>query len=427
MGANANCCEKDENIEQIIQERNEIFNYSPEDDKIPDDASFVTNHGGEYPIETDEPANFQYEAKYPNLVDGEKIIIKNLGPDKIYENDDNGEDMNAEMAFNEEQSMYDMNNMKKGELMQIKQLFDLCNRNGIPRPCDDFNPKGYTMFYSENDPYFYCPTDGLSHNQLKIYNKENMNYIQIYQGDLNAQGQRHGQGKCTTPYYVLIGQWKNDQFSGWGRESRCNGDVFEGRYENGLLNGKGIFLNEKKCKYIGDFKNTRRWGKGELTTEKIHYEGDFYDNKMHGIGKIKFLRDGVLYHGTFKNDELDGEGMFIFRNGDVYKGPVKFGKMHGMGMYKSKNGKVYNGQFNMGKKMNERLEMYRAWKSMNYGVDPNQVNQANNLNQNTGLNDGNDINVANSVQNNFPDNLRGNSIRSDYRNNGFNLGTNNLE
>jgi LysM repeat protein len=98
-----------------------------------------------------------------------------------------------------------------------------------------------------------------------------------------------------------------------------------------------------------------------------------------------------------------------------------------MGMYKSKNGKVYNGQFNMGKKMNERLEMYRAWKSMNYGVDPNQVNQANNLNQNTGLNDGNDINVANSVQNNFPDNLRGNSIRSDYRNNGFNLGTNNID
>ena len=92
MGTNTNCCEKDENIEQIIQERNEIFNFSPEDDKIPDDASFITNQGGEYPIETEEPANFQYEAKYPNLVDREKIIIKTSGPDKIYENDDNGED-----------------------------------------------------------------------------------------------------------------------------------------------------------------------------------------------------------------------------------------------------------------------------------------------------------------------------------------------
>ena len=422
MGANANCCEKDENIEQIIQERNEIFNYSPEDDKIPDDASFITNHGGEYPNETEEPANFQYEAKYPNLVDGEKIIIKNLGPDRIYENDYD-EDLNAEAAFNEEQQMYDMNNMKKGELMQMKQLFDLCNRNGIPRPCDDFNPKGYTMFYSEDDPYFASETEGLLHNQLKIYNKDNMDYIQIYQGDLNSSGQRHGQGKCTTPYYVLIGQWKNDQFSGWGRESRCNGDVFEGRYENGVLNGKGIFLNEKKSKYIGDFKNTRRWGKGELTTEQIHYEGDFYDNQMHGKGRIQFLRDGVQYQGTFNKDWIDGYGMFIWRNGDMYKGQVKFGKMHGNGIYKYKNGKIYKGNFNMGKKMNDRIDMYRAWKSQNYGVDPNKVNHDE---QNQQINDEIDMNQANDNQNNIMNNnIGGNSVRSDYRNNGFNLGNNN--
>ena len=29
--------------------------------------------------------------------------------------------------------------------------------------------------------------------------------------------------------------WKEDKFSGWGRESRCNGDVFEGKFEDGLL------------------------------------------------------------------------------------------------------------------------------------------------------------------------------------------------
>ena len=92
MGTNANCCEKDEIIDQIIQERKEIFNYSPEDDKIPDDASFITNHGGEYPNETEEPANFKYEAKYPNLVDGEKIIIQNLGPEHILQTEDDDED-----------------------------------------------------------------------------------------------------------------------------------------------------------------------------------------------------------------------------------------------------------------------------------------------------------------------------------------------
>ena len=177
MGVNPNCCEKDENLDLIIKERNEIFGYSPEDDKIPDDASFITNHGGEYPNETEEPANFKYEAKYPNLIDGEKIIIKNLGQDKIYKNDE--DDFIDDTNYNEEQNMSTLNNMKKNELMQMKQLFDLCNRNGKPRPCDDFNPKGYTMFYPEEDPYFYIEKEGLIPNQLKIYNKDNMNAIQM--------------------------------------------------------------------------------------------------------------------------------------------------------------------------------------------------------------------------------------------------------
>ena len=30
------------------------------------------------------------------------------------------------------------------------------------------------------------------------------------------------------------------------KKKRKNADVFEGRYENGYLNGKGIFLNSKQ-------------------------------------------------------------------------------------------------------------------------------------------------------------------------------------
>ncbi len=302
--------------------------------------------------------------------------------------------------------MYQLNNVKKGELMKIKNLIDLCNRNGKPRPCDDFDPKGYKMFYPEDDPYFASEADVI-HNQLRIYNKEDKNNIQIYQGDLNSQGQRHGQGKCTTPYYVLIGQWKNDQFSGWGRESRCNGDVFEGRYENGVINGKGIFLNEKNSKYVGDFKNTRRWGKGDLTTDKIHYEGDFVNNEMSGKGRIRFLRDGVDYQGTFKNDQIDGYGVFLWRNGDRYEGQVKFGKMHGMGKYTFKNGKVYTGMFNMGKKMNERISMFQDWKKNGYKLSDEMA----------------DINGTNNVKNNLAESAGQINTVSDFRNKGFGFDT----
>ena len=407
MGINsANCCEKDEVLEQINHEREQIFSYSPEDDKIPNDASFVNNQGGEYPIETEEPADFKYEAKHPELVDGEKIVIQNLGPDKIYENDEDEIDHAADNQFLEELNMYELNNVKKGELMQIKNLIDLCNRNGKPRPCDDFDPKGYKMFYPEDDPYFASEADVI-HNQLRIYNKEDKNNLQIYQGDLNSKGQRHGQGKCTTPYYVLIGQWKNDQFSGWGRESRCNGDVFEGRYENGVINGKGIFLNEKNSKYVGDFKNTRRWGKGDLTTDKIHYEGDFVNNEMSGKGRIRFLRDGVDYQGTFKNDQIDGYGVFLWRNGDRYEGQVKFGKMHGMGKYTFKNGKVYTGMFNMGKKMNERISMFQDWKKNGYKLSDEMA----------------DINGTNNVKNNLAESAGQINTVSDFRNKGFGFDT----
>ena len=384
MGNTPNCCERDENIDNIIEERNEIFNFSPEDDKVPDDASFISNHGGEYPIESEEQADFRYEAKYPNLVNSEKIIIRNLPQEKIYENDEN-EDLNQEMEYYEQQNVFDMNNIQRDQMMKLKQLFDLCNRNGKPRSCEDFNPEGYTMFYAKDDPYFYYDKNNVFGNTLKIYNENDKYNIQIYQGDVNVSGQRHGIGKCTTPYYVLMGMWKNDTFSGWGRESRTNGDVFEGRYENGVLNGKGIFLNEKKCKYVGDFISTRRWGKGELTTDKIHYEGDFYDNKMNGNGRIRFLRDGIEYMGTFKDDQIDGFGVFKWKNGDMYKGYVKAGKMNGFGKYKYANGKEYSGYFNRGEKSSEKMRKYLLWKQNGYGVSSQNLNQIeNNLEQNGG-------------------------------------------
>ena len=428
MGNTVDCYEKDENIEDIINERNEIFNFSPEDNKIPDDASFISNQGGEYPRETERPADFNYEAKYPNLVNSEKIIIRNLPQDKIYENDDEGFN-NEEMQFFEQQNMYDMNNLQKGQMMRLKQLFDLCNRNGKPRSCEDFNPKGYTMFYNKDDPYFYYNKNEVFPNTLKIYNKDDKNNLQIYQGDVNASGQRHGIGKCTTPYYVLMGMWKNDKFSGWGRESRSNGDVFEGRYENGLLNGKGIFLNEKKCKYVGDFRYTRRWGKGDLTTDKIHYQGDFYNNQIHGKGRIRFLRDGIDYIGSFKCDQLDGYGVFTWRNGDRYEGQVRAGKMHGYGKYKYKDGKEYNGFFNNGQKMSDKIKKYELWKYYGYGVGANNQNQnqnQNNIAQNNEQESNNQtqqlkdnkIQRQNSNAGSFNQNPNQiNSVKSDSRNN----------
>ena len=235
-------------------------------------------------------------------------------------------------------------NPLKEKISEILRTFD---SNGIPRNSDDFNHKNFSKFYSKQDPFFKYDNTGLIHNYIIIYNEnqEDLSQMEIYEGDLNQKGQRHGLGKLVTQYYELKGLWKNDMFSGWGRQSRCNGEIYEGRFENGLLNGKGIFLDKKSNKYIGEFKNMKKWGKGKLISDKIIYEGDFINNKKEGKGRIKFLESNVIYEGTFINDNIEGYGIFKYTNGNIYEGEVKNWKMNGNGAYKYRNGKILKGRF----------------------------------------------------------------------------------
>jgi hypothetical protein len=241
-------------------------------------------------------------------------------------------------------SIEKLNPHLKEKISEILRTFDT---NGIPRNSDDFNHKNFSKFYPKQDPFFKYDNTGLIHNYIIIYNEnqEDLSQMEIYEGDLNQKGQRHGLGKLVTQYYELKGLWKNDMFSGWGRQSRCNGEIYEGRFENGLLNGKGIFLDKKSNKYIGEFKNMKKWGKGKLISDKIIYEGDFINNKKEGKGRIKFLESNVIYEGTFINDNIEGYGIFKYTNGNIYEGEVKNWKMNGNGAYKYRNGKILKGRF----------------------------------------------------------------------------------
>ena len=251
---------------------------------------------------------------------------------------------NLETKSYNKYSIEKLNPHLKEKISEILRTFDT---NGIPRNSDDFNHKNFSKFYSKQDPFFKYDNTGLIHNYILIYNEnqEDLSQMEIYEGDLNQKGQRHGLGKLVTQYYELKGLWKNDMFSGWGRQSRCNGEIYEGRFENGLLNGKGIFLDKKSNKYIGEFKNMKKWGKGKLISDKIIYEGDFINNKKEGKGRIKFLESNVIYEGTFINDNIEGYGIFKYTNGNIYEGEVKNWKMNGNGAYKYRNGKILKGRF----------------------------------------------------------------------------------
>ena len=227
---------------------------------------------------------------------------------------------------------------------EIAYLYQQCLSKGETEPDDDFNPESYKKFYPEDDPFFIFDKGEVSEGQI-IASPDDIENLEIYEGEINEQNKKHGFGILTTPEFVRKGTWRNGEFTGWGRESRRNKDVLEGKFIDGLLNGKGIFKNSRNNLYTGNFVNSKREGTGELYTNRIHYIGEFKEDKLDGKGIIEFLKEGHKYEGDFKNNEINGIGIFRWKNGDVYEGEMTDGKMNGHGVYTYANGQIYDGEY----------------------------------------------------------------------------------
>ena len=231
------------------------------------------------------------------------------------------------------------NNSKKIKNDKIRNKLntkDLMDLDGIK----NFSPEFWRIFYDKDDPFFQSiPENDIIPNQIL----NDMNRNEVYCGEINREGQRHGFGKLINMNTERIGSWKNNQFTGWGREARKTGEIIEGKFIDGVLNGKGIY-KDTKLLYVGNFINNTRHGKGELFTEDYHYIGNFNNNEIDGKGRIELYNEGI-YEGKFSNGEITGYGVFKFNNGDFYEGEMKEGKMHGSGKLTLENGIIKDGKF----------------------------------------------------------------------------------
>ena len=112
-----------------------------------------------------------------------------------------------------------------------------------------------------------------------------------------------------------------------------NNDKISDIYEFALDN----FYNENGEKYIGDFKNGVKEGKGILyydkddENERSKYEGDFKNDKQEGKGTLYF-KNGNKYEGDFKDSKSEGKGIMYYNNNDRYEGNYKNGKREGKGI-----------------------------------------------------------------------------------------------
>ena len=120
----------------------------------------------------------------------------------------------------------------------------------------------------------------------------------MYKGDLNKKGQRHGRGSYIYANGCIYeGQWKNDLSHGQGKCSEANGNVYSGQHKNGQAHGQGKYT----------------WADGNA------YQGEWVSGEMQGKGKY-FYSNGVIYEGQFKANKRHGRGSQKEANGDKVEG-----------------------------------------------------------------------------------------------------------
>ena len=167
----------------------------------------------------------------------------------------------------------------------------------------------------------------------------------IYEGGF-LNGKRSGQGNTYYPDGVLLysgqfennlkhgagvaykngmrlydGQWKKGLFEGQGRSYKNGMLVWDGTWRAGVLSGAGKAYDvEGRLHYEGQFENNRRHGYGTMyENHHVLYEGNFADHHFEGLGTL--YRDGKrFYVGEFRRDARTGVGTEYRADGTVLEG-----------------------------------------------------------------------------------------------------------
>ena len=142
-----------------------------------------------------------------------------------------------------------------------------------------------------------------------------------------------------------IGQFKNGKKHGKGKMFYSDKNYYDGEWFNDLKMGQGKLTLANGDIYEGTFKNNLMEGYGNYTYKNGRiYEGQFISNLMEGKGRYKFPT-GNEYIGDFQKGLFNGKGTFLYSNGDRFEGMYKNGKKNGNGIYYFKSGEKYIGEW----------------------------------------------------------------------------------
>ena len=122
----------------------------------------------------------------------------------------------------------------------------------------------------------------------------------VYRGKW-VENQKHGIGKQSYPgvgdYY---GYWENNLRHGEGVMSYTNKDLYSGNWAQGQKHGKGTYsFAETREKYVGHFAKGQMVSGKWLMCNGDFFEGSFDNNKPKGAGEWSF-KNGNKVQGVYR-------------------------------------------------------------------------------------------------------------------------------
>lgn len=167
----------------------------------------------------------------------------------------------------------------------------------------------------------------------------------VFEGDLQ-KGQRHGKGAFIWANgNRYTGDWVNDTPRGTGTLQFANGDLYEGEVVDGTPKGRGKMAYASGDSYVGQFSTGVPQGQGLYVWKNgQQFEGAWLNGKSNGQGRLKFA-SGDVFEGTVHEGVPQGTGTFTWTNGDKYVGQWQAGKKHGEGTFTWKSGDYWQGVY----------------------------------------------------------------------------------
>lgn len=116
-----------------------------------------------------------------------------------------------------------------------------------------------------------------------------------------------GPGMKVSGVFNLIGEYVDGLRDGIGMLELKGGDIIQGKFANGLLEGDNIQYQYRDGKT---------------------FFGSYLANRKHGEGVFMYL-DGTRFEGKYELDLRHGEGEIVFNDNRSLKGTWKIGKKEG--------------------------------------------------------------------------------------------------